>query len=68
MKNLLLKNWTTWRITRMVLSILFIVVGSFRADYILLAGGIFLFIHAILNVCEACAANECEIPKKVNNE
>lgn len=64
MKELLLKNWTLWRATRLVLAIIFIVNGILKADYILLTGGIFLFGHAILNACAACAGGNCEIPKK----
>lgn len=64
MKELLLKNWTLWRIARLVLAIVFIVNGIIKADTILLVGGGFLFMHALLNACVSCAGGSCEIPKK----
>lgn len=64
MKNLLLKNWNLWRVTRLLLSLVFIVNGVVKADYILLTGGVFLFGHAMLNACVTCAGGSCEIPKK----
>lgn len=64
MKQLLVSNWTLWRIIRFVLSIVFIVEGILNADYTLLLGGGFLFIHAIFNVCSMCANGSCEIQKK----
>lgn len=67
-KELLFKNWDWWRTTRAVLAILFIVQGAMKGDYILLAGGAFLMIHALLNVCAACATGNCEIPQKQKNE
>lgn len=63
MKQRLLTNWTLWRITRFVLSILFIVNGFIKADYILLFGGTFLLIHALVNSCASCATGNCEIPQ-----
>lgn len=63
-----LKNWDWWRITRAVLSVLFMVQGIIKGDYVLLAGGVFLMIHALLNVCAACATGNCEIPQKQKNE
>ena len=64
MKEVLLKNWTLWRITRLVLAIIFIVNGILKGDYILVTGGVFLFGHAVLNACATCAGGSCEIPKK----
>ncbi len=67
-KETLFKNWDWWRITRAVLAILFIVQGIIKGDTILAAGGVFLMIHALLNVCAACATGNCEIPQKQKNE
>jgi hypothetical protein len=64
MKELLLTNWTTWRILRIVLSIVFITIGIIKADYILLAAGVFLMIQAIANTCVTCVGGNCEVPKK----
>lgn len=64
MKELLLKNWTLWRIVRLVLAVVFIVNGIIKADTILLVGGGFLLMHALLNACVSCAEGSCEIPKK----
>lgn len=64
MKELLLKNWTLWRATRLILSLVFIINGIVKADTILLVGGSFLLMHAILNTCVSCAGGSCEIPKK----
>ncbi len=64
MKERLLKNWTTWRIIRFVLSIVFITMGAIKLDYILIAAGVFLLIQAIVNTCATCAAGNCEIPQK----
>jgi hypothetical protein len=66
MKETILNNWTLWRIVKMALSILFIVMGAIRVDYILLASGVFLFFHTLLNACAMCVGGNCEIPK--NNE
>jgi hypothetical protein len=64
MKNRLLNNWTLWRIIRAVLSVVFITNGIFKGDYILLAGGVFLLIHALVNTCAACNTGNCEVPQK----
>lgn len=64
MKQRLLTNWTLWRITRLVLSFIFIINGAIKADYILLTGGVFLLIHALVNSCATCASGNCEIPQK----
>jgi hypothetical protein len=62
-KQRLLSNWTLWRITRLVLALIFIVNGIVKLDYILLSGGVFLLGHALLNACAACAGGNCEIPQ-----
>lgn len=64
MKQRLLTNWTLWRIARLVLSFIFIINGALKADYILLTGGVFLLIHALVNSCATCASGNCEIPQK----
>lgn len=63
-KQRLLSNWTLWRITRLVLALIFIINGIIKLDYILLIGGIFLLGHALINACAACAGGNCEIPQK----
>ncbi len=57
-------NWSLWRIIRLVLSIVFIVSGIINLDYILLASGVFLLGHALLNACLNCVGGNCEIPQK----
>lgn len=64
MKELILSNWTLWRVIRMIFSIVFITEGIIKSDFIMIAAGAFLFIHALLNVCSSCAGGSCEIPKK----
>ena len=64
MKQRLLTNWTLWRITRLVMSFIFIINGALNADYILLTGGMFLLIHALVNSCATCASENCETPQK----
>ncbi len=64
LKARLLSNWNLWRITRLVLSIVFIVSGIINLDYILLASGVFLLVHALLNACLTCVGDNCEISKK----
>ncbi len=63
-KQRLLSNWTLWRITRLVLALIFIINGIIKLDYILLIGGIFLLGHALINACAACAGGNCETPQK----
>ena len=63
-KQRLLTNWSLWRITRLVLSIVFIVNGIINWDYILLTSGVFLLGHALLNACLTCVSGNCEIPQK----
>ena len=67
-KARLLSNWNLWRITRLVLSIVFIVSGIINLDYILLASGVFLLGHALLNACLTCVGGNCEIPQNKNHE
>lgn len=67
-KARLLSNWNTWRIIRLILSIVFIVNGIISLDYILIASGVFLFGHALLNACLTCTGDNCEIPQNKNHE
>ena len=67
MKERLLTNWTLWRITRLVLSFIFIINGEMKSDYFLLTGGVFLLLHALVNSCAACANGNCEIPQNKQN-
>jgi hypothetical protein len=62
-----LKNWTLWRATRMGLGITFAVAGGLTSDYILLAAGVFLIGHALINSCEVCDTGNCELPKKTTD-
>ncbi len=64
LKYMLLNNWTFWRVTKMILSVVFIVNGILEADYILTIGGFFLMLHTLLNACAMCAGGDCEVPKK----
>ena len=59
-----IKNWTLWRATRMILGMVFAVVGAMRLDYILAAAGVFLIFHAWINHCAACVDDSCEVPAK----
>ncbi len=68
MKDLLLTNWTLWRITRLVFAFVFIVSGIFRYDPILILGGVFLLFHALLNTCGLCVGNSCDINPKKNGK
>ena len=67
-KQRLLSNWTLWRITRLMLALVFIVNGIVKLDYILLIGGVFLLGHALINACAACAGGNCEIPQNKTYE
>ena len=64
LKARLLANWNLWRITRLVLSIVFIVSGIINLDYILILAGVFLLGQAIFNTCVTCVSGNCEIPQK----
>jgi hypothetical protein len=64
LKARLLSNWTLWRITRLVLSIVFIVSGIINLDYVLILAGVFLLGQAIINTCVTCVSGNCEIPQK----
>jgi hypothetical protein len=68
LKARLLSNWSLWRITRLVLSVIFIVNGIINLDFILLASGVFLLGHALLNACLTCVGTNCEIPQTRNDE
>lgn len=57
MKNILLTNWTVWRIIKLILSIVFLVGAVHQSDYILGAGAIYLFINSIFNTCKTCHVN-----------
>lgn len=59
-----LKNWSTWRIARMVFAIVFVTAGIMERDTMLIIGGAFLFVHGLLSICENCAVGDCEIPEK----
>jgi hypothetical protein len=63
-KARLLSNWNLWRITRLVLSIVFVISGIINLDYILLASGVFLLGQAVFNTCVTCVSGNCEIPQK----
>jgi hypothetical protein len=67
-KQRLLLNWTLWRITRLALSLVFIVNGIIKLDYILLVGGVFLLGHALINACATCAGVNCEITQNKTYE
>jgi len=64
MKERLLSNWNLWRITRLVLSVIFIVNGILKYDMILIFGGVFLLAHSLINSCSTCVSGNCEIPQK----
>ncbi len=64
MKNLLLHNWNAWRIVRLGAGLFFTVAGFVDADWMLTAGGVFLIIHALLNLCVTCAGGSCRINYK----
>lgn len=67
MRKIDLRNWTLWRATRMGLGITFGIAGAVTADYILLAAGVFLAAHSLINSCEACATGNCEVTKETNH-
>ncbi|WP_317897878.1 hypothetical protein [Aurantibacillus circumpalustris] len=67
MKKINLKNWTLWRTTRLGLGIFFCITGGLKADYILMLGGVFLIIHALVNSCATCVTGNCEVPKETTN-
>jgi hypothetical protein len=68
LKIRLLSNWNLWRVVRLVLSIVFIFNGIINLDYVLLASGVFILGHALLNACISCAGGNCEIPQNKNYE
>lgn len=64
--KLAIGQWNVWRITRLVLGIIFMTAGFFEADYILAAAGIFLIVHAWVNSCAACQTETCETNQSSN--
>lgn len=61
MKDLLLHNWNLWRIVRLVAGLFFSYTGFVERDWMLGAAGIFLIVHAVLNLCVTCAGGSCRI-------
>lgn len=66
MKKFNFGTWNLWRSTRLVLGLLFAIVGIIQADYILAAAGVFLIVHAYINSCAACQTDSCETDKSKN--
>ena len=66
-KARLLSNWNLWRITRLVLSIVFVISGIIAIDYILILAGVFLLGQAVINTCVTCVSGKCEIPQKTKS-
>ena len=62
--NIDLRNWSLWRIIRMVFAVVFLIAGMKENDAMLIIGGAFLFVHGLLSICENCAVCDCEIPNK----
>lgn len=62
--NIDLRNWSLWRIIRMVFAVVFLIAGMKENDAMLIIGGAFLFVHGLLSICENCAVGDCEIPNK----
>lgn len=60
MKDLILKDWNAWRLIRFALSLLFIIIGLYKADYILAAAGAFLFFQSVFNT-GCCAGGSCAV-------
>lgn len=67
MRKTNLKNWNLWRVTRIALGLLFIVKGFLITDYSLMAAGIFLAVHALINYCQRCGSQVCELSKETNH-
>jgi hypothetical protein len=67
MRKIDLKNWTLWRVVRFGMGVFFCITGIVNLDYILMFGGIFLMIHALVNSCAACATGSCEVPESNTN-
>ena len=67
-KQHLLSNWDLWRITRLVLSCIFIVSGIINLDYVLILAGVFLLGQSIINTCVTCVGSNCKIPQTKKNE
>lgn len=60
MKEILLSNWNTWRIIRLILSVIFVVSGIVRSDYFLITAGVFVMYQAVLNA-GCCSGGNCNI-------
>jgi hypothetical protein len=67
MKKIDLKNWNAWRIIRMGLGLFFAVNGFISSDYLLMSGGLFLSVHALVNYCAVCVDQSCELPKQTHH-
>ncbi|HQQ94074.1 MAG TPA: hypothetical protein PLQ93_05935 [Bacteroidia bacterium] len=59
MKSVLLQGWTTWRFVKLSLGAVFTIAGLMRSDYILAAGGLYLFAMSLFN--RGCAGGQCGI-------
>ena len=62
MKEQLLSGWTFWRSLRMILALIFIMSGAFRAEFILIAAGSYLFFQSLFNL--GCAGRNCAVAYK----
>ncbi len=58
MKDVIFKNWNTWRFIRLGLSLVFVSAGIINADYFLVAGGIFILFQSLFNT-GCCATGNC---------
>lgn len=56
-------TWDMWRITRMGIGIVSLVIGIINADTILALAGVVLIAHAYYNACVACQTGACEVPQ-----
>lgn len=66
MKDLLLSNWTWWRLTRLILGVVFIISGILRYDTVLWMSGGFLIVHALFNRCSTCVNGACKVDPEIN--
>ena len=62
MKEQLLTGWTLWRSLRMILALIFIMLGAFRSEFILIAAGSYLFFQSLFNL--GCAGGNCGVAYK----
>jgi hypothetical protein len=58
-----LGTWDLWRMTRMGIGILSLVIGIVQSDIILGLAGVVLIAHAYYNACVACQTGACEVPE-----